>query len=40
MHLKRRVAKKIFKETVSGAKTERKALNDALEYVRRDDPAA
>jgi DNA invertase Pin-like site-specific DNA recombinase len=29
--------KKIFKETVSGAKTKRKALNDALEYVRKDD---
>ncbi len=29
--------KKIFKETVSGAKTERRALNDALEYVRKDD---
>ncbi|MGD8649895.1 MAG: recombinase family protein [Desulfobacterales bacterium] len=27
----------IFKETVSGAKTKRKALNDALEYVRKDD---
>jgi len=29
--------KKIFKETVSGAKTERRALNDALEYARKDD---
>ena len=29
--------KKIFKETVSGVKTERRALNDALEYVRKDD---
>ncbi len=29
--------KKIFKETVSGAKTERKALTDALGYVRKDD---
>ena len=28
---------KIFKETVSGGKTERKALSDALEYVRRGD---
>jgi DNA invertase Pin-like site-specific DNA recombinase len=29
--------KKIFRETVSGAKTERKALNDALVYVRKGD---
>lgn len=29
--------KKIFKEVVSGAKAERKALNDALEYVRKGD---
>lgn len=29
--------KKIFKEAVSGAKAERKALNDALEYVRPAD---
>ncbi len=28
---------KIFKETFSGAKTERKALNDAMAYVRPGD---